>query len=99
MKKATNFTFYLALWIVLLFCTGMFMTFVNDALQASGFFGDKPFVYSPEYKYMLGDGCIDTTWTWGARHYWYHLMCVCLFILSIVRIVIWSNWYWSDKNK
>lgn len=104
MSKATKFTMYLAGFIILLFTTGMLMTFANDALQASGFFGDKVFVpYKKgigEYMYEVKeDGQVDTGFTWGARHYWYHVMCVLLFILSIARIVIWVNFYWSEKKE
>jgi len=100
MKKELKFTIYLGIYIVALFSIGITFTFINDSLQDTGFFGD---VLVKPYKTFYGglitqSGAIDTDYVWGARHYWYFWMCVLLFILSVARIAIWCNWYWSDKN-
>ena len=107
MKKAGKFTILLALWITLLFTTGMMMTFVNDTIQRTGFFGDTKFISQfhayPEAKtstdgwWSKPNSMIDPAYVWGARHYWYYWLCIILFLLSIVRIIIWVDWYWSDK--
>lgn len=88
MKKAAKFTVYLALWVVALFGIGIAFTFINDAIQASGFFGDVKRV-TP-----LSDG-IDVWYDWGIRHYWYFWMCIVLFLISVLRIILWINWYWD----
>lgn len=88
------FTVYLALWTVLVCTIGMLMTFVNDAIQQSGFFQDKKLSY-PLTVTAFGQ---DVYHEWGARHYWYAWMCVALFIIMIVRIVMWANHYWDNKK-
>lgn len=97
--KAIKFTYYLAGWIILIFGSGIMMTFVNDWIQASGFFGDVPFVpYKSHYGIMITrDSKIDGQWVWGTRHYWYYWMCFFLWILSVVRCIIWCNQYWEEK--
>jgi len=99
MKKATKFTIYLGLYIVALFSIGICFTFINDALQASGFFGDTLFKpYTGNYgQFIKYHGIIDQKYEWGPRHYWYFWMCILLFILSALRIVIWCVWYWDKK--
>lgn len=92
MKKALRFTVWLGVYLIALFTFGMFSTFLNERIQASGFFGDTaniPLAY-------IG---IDPGHTWGARHYWYFWLCVLLFILMLVRIIIWSYFYWEEKPK
>jgi hypothetical protein len=92
MKKATKFTIYLAMWIVLIFGIGIVMTFVNDAIQLTGFFGDTPCT-----EKFGGCGIIDSEHSWGARHYWYFWGCVLLFMLTVARCVLWCVYYWDRK--
>lgn len=91
MKQAAKFTIYLGLYIVALFSTGIVFTFINDALQASGFFGDT---LNAKFD---NSGGPDGWHSWGARHYWYFWMCILLFALSVVRIIMWCVWYWDRK--
>jgi len=72
----------------------MLCTFLNDAIQASGFFGDT--IHQGE---RVSEVNIDSKYDWGARHYWYFWMCFALFIISIIRIVSWMAWFWSEDNK
>lgn len=95
MKKATMFTIYLGLYIIALFSVGIAFTYINDWLQLSGFFGDT--LTKPDIL-PIGYVAIDKNYEWGARHYWYFWMCVLLFILSVIRIIMWAFWYWEDKN-
>ncbi len=105
MKKASKFTVYLSIWIVCLFSTGMFMTYANDYLQESGFFGDvktgivKKWDYYAKNYTLVQDtnGQIDIYYRWGDRHYWYYWMCIFLFIISLARIVIWGYYYWEKE--
>lgn len=99
MKKATKFTIYLGLYIVALCSIGIAFTFINDALQASGFFGDTLFKpYQTTYFGLVDKtGMIDGKYVWGDRHYWYFWMCTLLFTLSIVRVIIWAYCYWEDE--
>jgi hypothetical protein len=87
MKKAIKFTYLLALWVLGLCLFGMFYTYFNQYLSTTGFFGDW---------------IDDTLWDkhqWGVRHYWYFWMCTLLFILSIIRCIIWCWHYWDLSNK
>ena len=99
MKKAAKFTIYLGFYIVALFSIGIAFTFINDALQTSGFFGDTLFKpYTTSYGSLIDStGAIDGKHEWGARHYWYFWMCILLFILSVARIIMWCAWYWDKK--
>lgn len=105
MKKAAKFTIYLGLYIVALFSIGIVFTFINDALQNSGFFGDVLFKpYESRWEgWITKCGIMDVKYEWGARHYWYFWMCILLFILSVIRIIIWAGWYWNisafEENK
>lgn len=92
MKKAARFTIYLGLWIVALCTIGMVFTFINDQIQASGFFGDT--LLTKPHDSAFG---MDEWHEWGARHYWYFWMCFLLFALSVARIVMWCNWYWDRE--
>lgn len=92
MKKAVNFTIYLAIWIAAYGIAGMLYTFVTEAIIKSGFFGDKPNLS------MWNDGFIDGRVIWGARHYWYFWTCFFLFCISIARLIVWIDYYWSKKN-
>jgi H+/Cl- antiporter ClcA len=98
MFRAVKFTYLLALYITFLFCGGMMLTFFNDWLQSTGFFGDE----LCKHKHIGGYGvvgAIDDEYHWGARHYWYWWLCFILFILSCIRIFIWAVYYWEPENK
>lgn len=89
MKKATMFTVYLSLWIVVLCSIGMAMTFLSEHLQSIGFFGD---IKRPEpNRYEM----IDHWFEWGKRHYWYFWMCLFLFLTSLARVIVWIVNYWK----
>jgi hypothetical protein len=91
MKKATKFTLYLSVWIIVLCSVGMLMTFVNDYIQSIGFFGDIKRATKDEW-------CIlDPMYDWGARHYWYFWMCFLLFAVSLLRVILWIINYWEDE--
>lgn len=93
MKKAITFWAWLTLQIAILMIVGMMMTYVNDALQKSGFFGDT------HLSVKSSDDNIDSWYTWGNRHYWYFWLMIILFILSLIRIGIWIQWFWDGNNK
>jgi len=94
MKKHLSFWWRLTAQITIVFFIGMMMTFVNDLIQCTGFFGDILLSRPKENDFM-----VDEMHEWGARHYWYFWLMVILFILSLVRIVLWINWFWSKENK
>ena len=85
MKTNVYFTFVLA--IIFPCLLGMFHTFLPE--QLSGFFGD---VYIEEYQEVRIEWgnektfVIESHWDWGARHYWYQVMMVFLYLLSLTNI-------------
>lgn len=89
-----RFIILLSLYISILFLVPMLMTWVNTAIPNS-FWGD---VYMPAGVNSIQNG-INPDWDWGARHYWYFWLCIFLWLLSLVRIIIWVDWYWSYNNK
>lgn len=96
MKKATIFTFKLAGFIIAIFSIAIVMTFINDAIQASGFFADIKLIKPQGPSEGVG---IDIWHEWGTRHYYYAWMCFLLFCISIVRIIMWVVYFWTDKSK
>lgn len=96
MKKAMRYTMWLGLYIVVLFTAAIFLTYISEALQASGFFGDS---LKEQRAIRFSTDAVDDAHYWGARHYWYWWGCLLLFLLSIVRIIIWSYYYWDSETK
>jgi len=68
-----------------------FLTYLSTWIQNTGFFGDTPCG-----GYFCGN--IDSEHKWGSRHYWYFFMGVLLFLLSIVRVIVWAFWYWEPDH-
>lgn len=89
MKKASIFTLYLGIYIIVLFGLAILFTFINDAIQLAGFFGDI------KLAEPVRSDMIDPWYKWGSRHYWYFWMCTLLFLLSLARIIMWCIWYWD----
>lgn len=92
MQKAQQFILLLAIQIVILFAIGIGMTYLNDAIQSSGFFGDV--LLKEPLKFCF----LDEYHEWGARHFWYWWMCLILFLLGIARIVLWSVNFWKRHD-
>lgn len=93
MNRQVKFIFLLSLQVILLFIVGMFGTFLSEYLQQIGFFADV-YLKEPVFNEFSG----SSHWEWGARHYWYFWMVVVLFILQIIRIVMFVDSYkWTDK--
>ncbi len=91
-KKFSLFTFYLGLWIVALFTICILFSYITEYLQSSGFFGDT-LLSTPDR-----DSNIDEMHKWGIRHIWFQVMCVFLFIVSIIRIGGWALYYWDGDE-
>lgn len=72
--------FGIAIRIVFLFTVAMMATFIPEHLR--GFFGDVPCGGDCKYDFT------ERAWDWGARHYWYAWMMLCLFILTVVNLII-----------
>jgi len=85
----------LGIYIIVLFSIGFSFTYLNDYLQESGIFGDKACGDNP----FCGGGLADREHEWGSRHYWYYWTCAALFIISLIRIVIWANEFWDKKEE
>lgn len=92
-RRRMKFIMWLAVQIIILFTIGMFFTYLSQLLQSTGFFGDISGIGIGHSEFN-----VDTDHVWGVRHYWFYWMSLLLFILSIVRIAMWGEWYWSDEN-
>jgi hypothetical protein len=91
MKKSITFLFWLGIQIIILFGLAFCFTWVNEYLAKTGIFGDKP---APNNDFRH-DGI-----EWGMRHIYYFWCCLILWLLSLIRIIIWFEWYWDEqKNK
>lgn len=71
----TNVFLGIALRIIILFITGMAVTYVNPYL--SKFLGD----------YYIKDYLDNWKLEWSNLHYWYQAMMIALFLLSLINVV------------
>lgn len=90
--KTVRFFRLLALRIIVIAAIAMIWNSVTDYLQQVGFFGDT---YGFKYSYDEH----KSYYKWGARHHIWNAMSFVLLVLSIVRIVVWGNWYWEQEEK
>lgn len=79
----TNVFLNIGIRIIILFLLGMMFSFLPNELR--GFFGDIPHICKDSYCSHSG---IDDSFDWGARHYWYFWMMICLFILSLINFIV-----------
>ena len=76
-----NVFFGIAIRIIILFSIFLFGSFIPENLRE--FFGDTINITT---KYGTPT---DEYWHWGTRHYWYAIMVICLFLLSIANLIIY----------
>tara|TARA_R100001530_G_C4195899_1_gene123419 strand:- start:202 stop:471 length:270 start_codon:yes stop_codon:yes gene_type:complete len=72
----TNVYLGIGIRIIVLFSLGMFWTYIPE--QLTDFFGDKEVL---DYRGL-------PTIEYGVRHYWYNVMMLLLFILSLFNVVV-----------
>jgi len=89
--KTIRFFRLLVLRIIVLTACVMAWIYLTEYVQEVGFFGD---VYGK--KYSWSDNSI---WVWNWRHYVWCGMGVALVCVSIARIIVWGDWYWTQVNK
>ncbi len=71
----TNVYLGIGIRIIVLFSVGMFWSYIPEHLTE--FFGDKTVTT------LYGKRTV-----WGTRHYWYFVMMVLLFSLSLLNVVV-----------
>lgn len=76
-----NVYFAIVIRLALLFGAAIFWTFIPEYLI--DFFGDKPHVchLNPGY-------CHHGPMDWGIRHYWFNTFAICLFLLSLLNVIV-----------
>lgn len=80
----TKIYFQIALRIILLFTTGMIMSYMKPWLH--DYLGDTFHVCKSircNHSEFINDG-----YDWSGTHYWFFWMCFFLFILSLVNCII-----------
>lgn len=82
---------HIAFRIVLLFGSGMLMSYINPELR--DFLGDTecaPTIsqWTKEYHYACGCTVIDNKYEWHGPHYWYFWGCIFIFILSLINTIL-----------
>ena len=84
----TNVYLGLAIRIIAVFTIGLLATYIPEHLRE--FFGDKLHDCGAGIckNYCDNRNGTDKAWDWGARHYWYFLMMLSLFCLSVVNAVM-----------
>ena len=85
----------IAFRIIILFGTGMAMSYINPHLRE--LLGDTECIatykhYAKKYMYDCGCSDVDAKYEWHGPHYWYFWGCTVLFILSLINVV------WSIRN-
>ena len=71
----TNVYLGIGIRIIVLFSIGMFWSYIPE--QLTEFFGDKTVMTTYGEKVE-----------WGVRHYWYTVMMVLLFCLSLLNVIV-----------
>ena len=73
----------LSLRVMSIFAVAIVLSFLPNYLH--DFFGDIK--YGTPNSYSM----IDNDYEWGFRHILYHIMCIILFIIQVVRIGAWAS--------
>jgi hypothetical protein len=87
----------LSLQVVILFAIAIVYSFLTQYLQSSGFFGDTLLPLDKQ-----GAHEVDSAWDWGTRHYLFFWMSILLFIIQLVRIIVFGiteGVYTFDKDE
>lgn len=92
MYKFNKFSLLLVLWLLMLFSITIGCTYLSEYLEQIKFFGDVWYTNTGTYGYD------NSHEEWGARHIWYAILCTLLFILSLIRIIVWIIKYWDFKT-
>ena len=66
-------------------------SFITEMIQSTGFFNDT--------SYQMYSWDNHPSWHWGWRHYIWSGMGIVLVIISIARIIMWGDWYWTQAKK
>jgi hypothetical protein len=88
--KTVRFFRLLVLRVVILTIIAMVWNFITELLDISGFFGDH---LARRYSWS------DYEIVWGWRHYAWNIMSIILLAISIVRICVWGDWYWTQIKR
>jgi hypothetical protein len=89
--KTIRFFRLLVLRVVVLTICVMAWSYLTELIETTKFFGDtyiKKFSWDTELYHE-----------WGWRHYVWNTMGIVLVGVSIVRIVVWGDWYWKQVEK
>ena len=89
--KTINFFRSLVFRILVLSVLAQAWSYATDYLQALGFFGD--------FQYQQYSWHNHLTWDWGWRHYVWTATGVVLVAVSIAKIAVWGDWYWSQIKR
>ena len=103
MKRIIKFTTLLSLQILLLGAIGFAGTYFSEYLADNKMFGDE-IVTTQERSYKLDSNNENSyeyvdheSTSYGARHIWYIITIVILFMIQVLRIVLLSTVFW-DKG-
>lgn len=89
--KTVRFFRLLVLRVVILTIAAMLWNYITELINNnSGFFGDH---LAQRYTWS------DYEVVWGWRHYAWAIMGVVLLAISIIRICVWGDWYWTQIKR
>lgn len=91
LKKRLRFASWLACWIILLTVLAIGMAYISKGLQNIGFFGDI-------LRTSPTEGGIDKMHDWGLNHYYFFVMGVLLSIVYVIRVGMWIDWFWDERQ-
>lgn len=82
--KTAKLISLIGLQIIAIAIVMMAISYLTDYLQHIGFFADRP-ATKEDVNTPVGD------YVWGYRHWIYFFTGLCLFILSIIRLIDWID--------
>lgn len=88
--KTIRFFRLLVLRIVILSACVMAWSFLTELIETTTFFKDVSY---KKYEWS------SVTTDWGWRHYVWAITGGILVIVSIARIIVWSDWYWEQMKR
>ena len=88
--KTIRFFRLLVLRVLILAALAMAWSYLTEFITTTtGFFGDVLEDRGYGYSRLI----------WGWRHYVWNVMGGVLVIISLVRIGVWGDWYWTQVNR
>jgi hypothetical protein len=89
--KTIRFFRLLVLRVIVLSTCVIAWSYLTELIETTKFFGDT---YIQKFSWDK-----ELTHEWGWRHHVWNAMGIALVGISIVRIMVWGDWYWKQIER